>query len=103
MNSPFEEIVKQVRRTKKSKEWEDKDGMMRCSNINIIPRKVLKNWLFSYLKGATISSIAKSTPYSYVRVKKGFNAAVPILNQAESKFEKVPKAVSVMWKIINRK
>ena len=64
--------------------------MMRCSKIDIIPKAILKNWLMSYLSGAKISRIAKSTPYSYVRVNKGFNAAVPILNQGEETYERLP-------------
>ena len=89
LNSPFEHIVDQMRRTKKSKEWKDTDKMIRCSHIDIIPRATLKTWLLKYLSGTQISAIAKASSYSYVRIKRGFNAANKILQEAENKLDKL--------------
>ena len=50
--------------------------MWRCSKIDIIPRFVLKTWLLDVKSEVTnISQLAKNTPYSYIRIKKGFVAS----------------------------
>lgn len=104
MNSSFSEIVQQVRKTKRSKEWIDADGMMRCSNIDIITHAAISIWLRTYHRGdMTISQIAKSSSYSYNRIKRGFNAAQNALQEHKDHPDKQSLAVNAMWKTINRK
>ena len=44
--------------------------------MSIIPKSTLKNWVLDHVSRVkSISSIAKDTPYSYIRIKKAFTAA----------------------------
>lgn len=92
--SPFKNIVDQVRDTGHSKEWKDSDGMWRCSKIDIIPRSTLKNWLLNHInKVKTLSKIAKDSTYSFTRIKKGFVVAEKYL-KGEDKLQHLQMAVS---------
>ena len=66
------EIVKQIRKTKRTKEWNDKDNTVRYSNINLVTKFHLEQCLNDYLKGKSVSAISKEKKVSYDRLKKAF-------------------------------
>ena len=98
---PLSDMVKYVRKHKKTKDYTDSDGRQRCTKLRIVTKAKIEEMVLDYRHGKSIRKLSEEKPYSFYRISRMFTTYGKV--KAKNEGISIQDVVDAMYPIMNEK